>query len=143
MAHILPEQPRTWRDYPMASPPVTCIHGVPYVQQCHACGWVCPTCKRAYAPWVRECNYSHGEDQPRGRRDVPPDTFTPILPAAACVADLRLPPEMVNPDYQRIVRVGRDWQEILPDLECYVRNPIPEEDGSVTICLRLAPQDAT
>lgn len=65
MAHILPDQPpRDWRDTRMASPAPLCPHGVPYAQRCTSCGWTCPTCKRAYAPWVRECNYSHEAPAP-------------------------------------------------------------------------------
>jgi hypothetical protein len=82
VAHILPDQPRDWRDFRMATPAPQCPHGVPYPERCSGCGWVCPTCKRAYAPWVRECNYSHEDDWQR-RAGVQPGTFTPVQPVPA------------------------------------------------------------
>jgi len=145
MAHILPGESREWHGYRMASPPPQCPHGVPYAQQCNGCGWVCPTCKRAYAPWVRECSYTH-EDDWQARMGVQPGTFAPAPPEPADVRAMaiNLPGEWLNADYQRVVRIKRTWSDLLPGLQCYVRNPIPDEDGTVTICLRLTPQgDAT
>ena len=126
MAHILPGQPRTWR-YPMASPPVTCIHGVPYVQQCHACGWVCPTCQRTYAPWVRECNYSHDDWQQR--MDMEPGTLAPIhpapvdepSPAAAMRFTFPVRAEALNPGYTRILQATNEWAEVWPGVQCRLR----------------------
>ena len=73
----------------MASPPPACPHGTSYAQPCYGCGWACPTCGRNYAPWVRECNYSHektsvpGDAQPRTFTDGAFGPMTPIKPVPA------------------------------------------------------------
>lgn len=178
----------------MWSPPPECPHGTVYSQPCYGCGWMCPTCKRNYAPWVRECNYRHEDDEPVS-------TFGPVSPIAPVPADgqatmpaiyvplradahvtpsriadiqhmltyvapgevegkfvvlppgarvvktfkpegpcIEVPAEMSSANYQHLSRVGRTWREIFPGLQCYVQNRPPEEDGTVTLCLRLTPQ---
>lgn len=117
--------------YRMAAPAPSCPHGTSYAQPCYSCGWVCPTCKRSYAPWVRECNYRH-DDAP-----VPgPANGSADLAALS----LRLPAAMSSPNYQHLSRVSRTWKEIFPGLQCYVQNRAPEKDGTVTLCLRLTPE---
>lgn len=119
-------EPRIW-DYPIGSLPPRCPHGISYAQPCYGCGWVCPTCRRSYAPWVRECNYRH-----EAGREVPGMTALPSLA-------IMLPSEFAGPGYQQVSKVSRSWREIVPGLQCCVQNPVPDEDGNVTICLRLAP----
>jgi hypothetical protein len=110
----------TWK-YPVASPPPLCPHGVPYAQRCTSCGWACPTCKRAYAPWVRECNYRH-EDDWQARAGVQPGTFTPIRPVPAdepaTAMSLIVPAEMTRPNCYRQTRIGKEWTEVWAGLEC-------------------------
>ena len=128
----------------MASPPPLCPHGVPYVQRCTSCGWVCPTCKRAYAPWVRECNYSHGEDWQR-RAGVQPGTFTPIQPvpvdeprsATAMYFTFPVPAEALNPGSTRILRATDEWAEAYPGVQCRLRTP-----GEQSVEFRLVQPEA-
>ena len=123
----------------MASPPVTCIHGVPYVQQCHACGWVCPTCSRTYAPWVRECNYSHDENRQQ-RMGVQPATFAPIQPvpldepADFSGMSIKVPPDMAKRGVTRMFTAADEWADVIPGLQCRLRVP-----GEQPLEFRLSP----
>ena len=133
MAHILPD-PRAW-DFRMASPPPQCPHGVPYAQRCNGCGWVCPTCKRSYAPWVRECNYSHDEDRP---------TAPPVLPAWCAdprSLSLRLPDEWTGAGYQRFVRACGEWREVTPGLQVLLGQPVKAGEEAI-LHFRLTPEGA-
>jgi hypothetical protein len=122
----------------MASPAPQCPHGVTYAQPCYGCGWACPTCQRAYAPWVRECSYRHEDGGGAGfPLNLPP---APQRAKSATALQLALPAEMADPNYQRIANIGRNWREIFPGLQCYARNPVPGVDGTVTICMRLTPE---
>lgn len=158
MAHILPDRhqceacgqslPRTW-DYPMASLPPECPHGVPYAQRCNGCGWVCPTCKRSYAPWVRECNYRHEEDWQQ-RMGVVPGTFAPVTPdslhaplpgpGAASMTRIALPPQWGNPGYQHFVRAGGEWREVMPDLQVLLGQPFRDGEEAI-LHFRLTPRE--
>ena len=142
MAHILP-------DTRMATPASCCPHGTVYAQPCYSCGWTCPACGRCYAPWVRECNYKH--ENPRGSTFGSgelgpfPLNIAPAAPDRISVTQMhfRFSPEWSTPGYQQISKIGRSWREILPGLQCYVQNPVPNEDGDVTLHLRLTPEGGT
>ncbi len=136
MAYILPDP----AEYRMATPAPLCPHGTAYAQPCCSCGWTCPSCKRNYAPWVRECNYRHEEESgpvlaaPQG--PVPPGEITRM--------QLAVPPEMTQPGYQRVMRADREWRQAFPGLQVMADLSGQAQDkdtGFVTVRLRLTPAE--
>jgi len=128
----------------MAGPPPQCPHGISYAQPCYGCGWTCPACKRSYAPWVRECSYRHEDEEPFnlfGEYPVTPPAST------ATAMQFTLPPEWNVDGYQHLARVGGEWREVLPGLECRFngsRDYITGSDGNyVIIRFRLTPADGS
>lgn len=114
MAHILPDD-----GYRIGTPPPLCPHGAVYAQPCYSCGWTCPSCKRNYAPWVRECNCRHEEDRPPQF----PLNLGPIAPVPVDGDSdgpvLRLPREMASQHYYRTACIDEraEWAEVLPGLQ--------------------------
>lgn len=142
MAHILDEtpEPRAW-GCRMASPAPQYPHGTSYAQPCYSCGWVCPTCKRSYAPWVRECNYQHENGEKPfsmfGQYPLNVPAGGPGMPQGA-VMSLRFPAEWSQPHYAHIVRAAPEWRDVLPGLQVLLGHPVG--DGEETLLhFRLTP----
>jgi hypothetical protein len=110
----------------MATPAPSCPHGTHYAQPCYGCGWICPTCKRSYAPWVRECSYSHDWQE---RMCVASGTL-----ASVTQLQFRFPPEWSQPGYQHLVRAGTEWRDILPGLQCRLSDLIPDAGLNLGAC---------
>jgi hypothetical protein len=135
----------------MASPPPQCPHGIPYAQACYGCGWTCPACKRSYAPWVRECTYRHDDAKPFnlfGEFDpIPPVPVDEPGTVPATAMRLALPPEWNTEGYQHLARVGSEWREVLPGLQCRAGDfaGFLVKDGSdvIVIRFRLTPADGS
>jgi hypothetical protein len=135
-----------------------CEHGTPLGHRCQFCpvaapapakpassGWRCPGCGRCWNPSVLACHHCPASpvpplpDESAALRE--PRRWEYPVGGALAAGQLRVPPEMMDPDYQRLARVGRDWKEVLPGLQCYARNPFPDEDAFVTLCFRLTPAE--
>ena len=62
-----------------------------------------------------------------------------ILPAHPGREWIKVPPEMTDPHYERIVTARREWGQVWPGLECLLSSfGGVNEDAQATIVLRLA-----
>jgi hypothetical protein len=103
-----------------------CEHGTPLGHSCWYCrtyegtaadpelprrGWECPRCRRAWNPSVLSCHH---------------------CPEPPVVIAQENEPAPLEIGLMRYARVGREWTEILPGIQC-------DSDHELTIRLRLTP----
>lgn len=105
-------------------------------------GWVCPGCHRGYSPKVDECPHC-----------PEPVAHTPERPASELAREARfralllkvaLPTEMAQPDYVRIFKARRDWEDVWPGLQCCLSSfGGGNETAWASVRFRLTPEDGT
>lgn len=90
-------------------------------------GWWCPSCGRAYAPWVYSC--------PHCPAKMPETCGSPE--AAHHRLTLRLPPYMAGENAVQVEPVTGTWREVFPGLQAQLRTA---RQGHADVEFRLTPE---
>jgi hypothetical protein len=151
MAYIQPDPPflpRPRGPFSESGDGGTDPNGVPWCPVDVPCGWECPRCHRIWNPSVLAC---HNCPEPpafiakTGIYPVHIDGMTCDPPCkdgpcgSAIAMSLTLPAEMSQPGRQRYVRIGEEWNEVIPGLQCRYGGADPIVKGFALFCLRLTP----
>ena len=80
-------------------------------------GWSCPGCGHSFAPWIAECSHC-----PEGNARLL-SLMRGVVPPPASAAHLAIPAGfMSSPHYYLTVRIGDEWADVIPGLQCRIGN---------------------